>query len=103
MPNVSDRAILRFSGKVHAAAQNESLDSKHLLSCVEDSRALATGVGVVLTILQHNETVRPHSDDALSMPVVDQLLGLCRVSLSLLNEKIEWTADFLDSQIKSQI
>lgn len=103
MPNVSDRAILRFSAKVHVAAQNQTLDSKHLLSCVEDSRALATGIGAVLTILQHNETVRHHSDDALSMLVVDQLLGLCRVSLSLLNEKIEWTADFLDSQLKSQI
>jgi hypothetical protein len=103
MPNFSDRAILRFSAKVHAAAQNQTLDSKHLLSCVEDSRALATGGGAVLTILQHNETVRHHSDDALSMLVVDQLLGLCRVSISLLNEKIEWTADFLGSQLKSQI
>lgn len=89
--------FLRFLPEVHEAAQQKNLDPLPLLACVEDARNIATGVGAVLTIIQNNEVDR-HQDGALSDFIVDLMLGLCRTSLALLNEKIEHTADHMASQ-----
>lgn len=52
---------------------------------------VATGVSSVLMVLINNlEEKKPLSDFT-----IDQLLGLCRQSLLLLNEKIVQTADYL--------
>ncbi|MCY1245333.1 hypothetical protein D9M72_584790 [compost metagenome] len=86
--------FLRFLPEVYEAAQQKNLDSLPLLACLEDARSIATGVGAVLTIINNNEIDR-HKKGALSDLIVDQMLGLCRTSLSLLNDKIEHAADHL--------
>ncbi|MGE8658696.1 MAG: hypothetical protein ACN6O8_18295 [Achromobacter sp.] len=93
--------FLRFLPEVYEAAQQKKLDGLPLLTCVEDARNIATGVGAVLTIIQNNEIDR-HQDDALSDFIVDQMMGLCRTALSLLNDKIEHTADYLCDQTRKQ-
>lgn len=55
----------------------------------------------MLTIINNNEIDR-HKKGALSDLIVDQMLGLCRTSLSLLNDKIEHTADHLMTKIQRE-
>lgn len=92
--------LLRFLPEVYESAQQKNLDPLPLLACVEDARSIATGVGAVLTIINNNEIDR-HRKGALSGFIVDQMLGLCRTSLSLLNDKIEHTADHLATKIQA--
>ncbi|WP_142028405.1 hypothetical protein [Bordetella hinzii] len=92
--NTLELTNLRFMPEVYQAIEEGKLNALPLLECAEDARMVATGVSSVLMVLINNlEEKQPLSDFT-----IDQLLGLCRQSLLLLNDKIEHTADFMSSR-----
>jgi len=90
--SVLEEVSLRFAPETYQLAKQKKLDPLPLLSCIEDSRSIATGVQAVLTLLNNNEMTEP-DEGVFSEHMVSQLLVLCRTSLNLLNDKIEHTAD----------
>lgn len=97
-----DKRVMRFAPEVHAAARADQLRSSVLLVCAEEASIVSTGIETVLGILQNNEMERVdgNPEKALSNETVDQLLGFCRISLLLLNHRLESAAENIYMEAK---
>lgn len=89
---VLGREFKRFDATVYESAGNRQVDVLPLLTTLESSRAIALGVGALLTLVR-NQLEESGDGAPLAVVEIDELLGLCQASLDLLNNRIETVAD----------
>lgn len=89
---VLGREFKRFDAAVYESARHRQIDALPLLAALESSRAIALGVGSLLTLVR-NQLEENGDGSPLAMSEIDELLGLCQASLDLLNSRIEAVAD----------
>ncbi|CZZ94245.1 dehydrogenase [Bordetella ansorpii] len=87
----------RFDPATYTAARRNEIDAPALLSVLESSRKLACGVASILTLVK-NHGISEDGTTAGTMidhVQIDELLGFCIESMTLLNSRIESLADLM--------
>jgi len=97
---VLGREFKRFDAAVYESARHRQVDVLPLLATLESSRAIAQGVGSLLTLVR-NQLEDSGEGAPLALVEIDELLGLCQASLDLLNTRIEAVADLAATRASS--
>ncbi|WP_066132909.1 hypothetical protein [Bordetella ansorpii] len=90
----------RFDHATYTAAVRYEVDATPLLAALESSRVLACGVVSLLTLVKNHGISEDGqgADILLDHMQIDELLGFCVESMSLLNSRIESLADLMSGR-----